>query len=177
MVRAIGEEHLAMAERAAEPTDLRSGAESRRKEAVGVAALAPRAVEPIGFGPTGGARGLAGSDQEDLQAPGLPELKQGNPGAPGRCHRDGGHATGKEPGGQGVKVSGAGAETTHGLGGTTRRHGDPGLGFADVKASGMEVADLEGLREHGGERERRRRGRWARGKARVVVGRHGSLQK
>jgi hypothetical protein len=31
MVRAIGEEHLAVAERAAEHTDLLSGAESRRK--------------------------------------------------------------------------------------------------------------------------------------------------
>jgi hypothetical protein len=70
-VRAIGEEQLAVAERAAEPTDLLSGAESRRKEAVGVEALEPLAGEPIGCGPTGGALGLAGLNQEDLQASGL----------------------------------------------------------------------------------------------------------
>jgi hypothetical protein len=177
MVRAIGEEHLAVAERAAEYTDLRSGAESRRKETVGVEALEPLAVEPIGVGPTGSALGLAGIDQEYLQAPGLQELKQGHPVHPGRCHRDGGHATVKEPVGQGVKVSGEGTETTHRLGVAPRRHGDPVLGFADVKARGMGVADLESVREHGGEREHRRRGRWTRGKAIVFVGRHGSLRK
>src|SRR5207302_4281222 len=153
MVRAIGEKPLAVTEIAAEHTDLLSGAESRRKETVGVEALEPLAVEPIGFGPTGGALGLAGIDQEYLQAPGLQELKQGNPVDPGRFHRDGGHATLNEPVGQGVKVSGEGAETTHGLRVATRRHGDPVLGFADVNASGMGVADLEGVREQGGERE------------------------
>src|SRR5438105_6169252 len=116
MVRAIGEKHLAVTEIAAEHTDLLSGAESRRKETVGVEALEPLAVEPIGFGPTGGALGLAGIDQEYLQAPGLQELKQGNPVDPGRFHRDGGHATLNEPVGQGVKVSGEGAERRTGCG-------------------------------------------------------------
>jgi hypothetical protein len=51
------------------------------------------------------------------------------------------------------------------------------LGFADVNARGMGVADLEGVREHGGEREQRRRDRWTRVKAIVFVGRHGSLRK
>jgi hypothetical protein len=177
MVRAIGEEHLAVAERAAEHTDLLSGAESRRQETVGVEALEPRAVEPIGCGPTGSALGLAGIDQESLQAPGLQARKQGHPGDPSRCHRDGGHAPVNAPVGQGVKVNGAGAETPHGLGGAPRRHGDPVLGFAAVNASGMGVADLESVSEHGGEREQRRRGRWTRGKAIIFVGRHDSRRK
>jgi hypothetical protein len=40
----------------------------------------------------------------------------------------------------------------------------------------MGVADLEGVREHGRARQRRRRGRWTRGKTIVFVGRHGSLR-
>src|SRR5205807_3383223 len=35
----------------------------------------------------------------------------------------------------------------HGLGVAPRGHGDPVLGFADVDASGMGVADLEGVQQ------------------------------
>ena len=54
-----------------------------------------------------------------------------------------------EPVGQGVEVGGEGAETTHGLGVAPRGHGDPVLGFADVDARGMGVAELEGVGERG----------------------------
>jgi hypothetical protein len=174
--RARGEEPLAVTARAAAHTDRLSGAASRRQETVGVEALAPRAVAPIGCGPTGGALGLAGIAQAYLQAPGLQALQPGKPGDPGRGHRDGGHATVQEPGGQGVKGSGEGAATTPGGRGAPRRHGAPVLGGADVQARGRGGAALEGVRAHGGEREPRRRGRGTRSKAIVFVGRHGSLR-
>jgi hypothetical protein len=56
---------------------------------------------------------------------------------------------GTRPVGEGVKVGGEGAETAHGLGIAPWRHGDPVLGFADVDARGMGMADLECIGEHG----------------------------
>jgi len=114
-----------------------------------VQALQPLAVEPIGFRATGGTLGLPRIDEEDLHAAGLQQLEQGNPVHPGRFHRDSGHATVNEPVGQSVEVDGERTETAHGLGVAPRGHGDPVLGFADVDASGMGVADLEGVGEHG----------------------------
>jgi hypothetical protein len=49
------------------------------------------------------------------------------------------------------------------------------LGFADVDARGVGVADLEGFGEQG--RWRERRGRWTRVKKKVFVGCHGNLRK
>jgi len=92
---------------------------------------------------------LSRIDQQDLHAPRLQELEQGNPVDAGRFHGGGGHATVDEPVGQGVEVGGECAETAHGLGIAPRGHGDPVLGFADVNASGVGVADLEGVGEHG----------------------------
>jgi hypothetical protein len=79
MVRGGGEEPLAVAERAAEHTDLISGTESRCEQAVGVEALPPLAVEAISFRAAGGALGLARVDQHDLEAPSLQELEEGHP--------------------------------------------------------------------------------------------------
>ena len=107
--------------------------------------MPPLAVEPIGFRATGGTLGVPGIEAEDLPAAGLQPLAHGKPVAPGRCQRDGGHATTNEPVGQGVKGGGARAETAHGLGVAPRRPGDPGLGVADVEASGVGVADREGF--------------------------------
>ena len=149
MVGGVGEQHLAVAQVAAEHAHLIVRAEGPGEQPVGVQALEPLAIEPIGFRSTGGALGLAGIDEEDLHAPGLQQLKQGNPVDPGRFHGDGGHATVNEPVGQGVEVGGEGAETAHGLGVAPRGHGDPVLGFADVDARGVGVADLEGFGEHG----------------------------
>jgi len=42
-----------------------------------------------------------------------------------------------------------GAKTTHGLGGRTLGHGDPVLGFTNVDARSVRVADLESFGEHG----------------------------
>ena len=80
MVRAVGEEPLAVASIAAQHADLLGGAEGRGEQAVGVQALQPLAVEPIGCGSSGGAFGLTGIDQEDLRLTGLPEsAKRGIP--------------------------------------------------------------------------------------------------
>src|SRR6266516_4140168 len=79
MVRAVGEEHLAVAEIAAQHADLVVGAEGRSEQPIGVQALQPLAVEPIGFRSSGGALGLTRVDQEDLQAARLQEFKHGNP--------------------------------------------------------------------------------------------------
>ena len=147
MVRGRGEQHLAMAQRAAQHAHLVGGTEGPGEQPLGVQALQPLAIEPIGFRPARDMRGLAGIAQEHLHATRFEELKEGNPVDAGRCQRDGGDATVNEPVGQGVEVSRAGAETTHGLGGAPWRHGDPVLGFADVDARGMGVADLEGCGE------------------------------
>jgi hypothetical protein len=112
-------------------------------------ALEPLTVEPIGLGATGDALRLTGVDQQHLQASRFQELKEGNPVDASRFHGNGGHATVKEPVGQGVEVDGERAETAHGLGVTPRGHGDPVLGFADVDARGVGVADLESFGEHG----------------------------
>ena len=149
MVRSVGEEHLAVTQIAAEHTDLISGAESCREQTIGVEALEPLAVEPIGFRAPRSALGLPGVDQEDLETACLQELEQGNPVDAGRFHGDGTHATVNEPVGEGVEVDGEGAETAHGLRVAPRGHGHPVLGFADVDAGGMGVADVEGVGKHG----------------------------
>ena len=142
-VRAGGEEPLAVASRAAQPAELSGGAEGRGAESVGVPAVQPWAVEPIGCGSSGGALGLTGIDQADLQATGLQECEEGHPGDAGRCHGDGDHATVKEPVGEGVEVDGEGAETAHGLRVAPRGHGHPVLGFADIDPRSMGVGEWE----------------------------------
>jgi len=149
VVRAIGEEHLAVAQIAAEHADLVGGAKGGGEEPVGMQALQPLAIETIGFRSAGDTLGLAWIDQEHLHAPGLSQFKQGNPVDPGGFHGDGGDATVDEPVGHGVEVSGEGAETAHGLGVAPRGHGDPVLSLANVDARGMGVADLEGVGERG----------------------------
>ncbi len=106
-------------------------------------ALQPLAIESIGFRAAGGALGLAGIDQQDLQAPRLQEFEQGNPVDAGRFHGDGGDAAVDEPVGQDVEVGSEGAETAYGLRGAIRWDGPPVLGFADVDAGGVGVEDLE----------------------------------
>ena len=71
VVRAIGEEHLAVAQIAAEHADLVGGAKGGGEEPVGMQALQPLAIETIGFRSAGDTLGLAGIDQEHLHAPGL----------------------------------------------------------------------------------------------------------
>jgi hypothetical protein len=149
MVRAVGEEPLTVTESAAEHAELIVGAEGGGEPSRGVEALQPLAVEPIGVRSSGGACGVPKVDEEDLDAARLHECKHGNPGDPGRCHRDSGDPVVKEPVSQGVTVGGAGAETAHGLGVAPRGHRDPVLGFADVDARGVGVADLEGVGKHG----------------------------
>ena len=149
MVGGIGEQHLPVTQVAAQHAHVGLGPKGASEQPVGMQALQPLAIEPIGFRSAGDALGLAGIDQEDLHAPGFQEFKEGNPVDPGGFHGDGGDATVDEPVGQGVEVGGEGAETAHGLGVAPRGHGDPVLGFADVDASGVGVADLEGVGEHG----------------------------
>ncbi len=175
MVGGLREEHVAVTPGAAQPAHLVSRPQGAREQPIGVQALPPRAVEPIGLRSTGGTLGLPGIAEEDLQAAGLQQLEPGHPVDPSRFHSDGGHATVHAPVGEGVEVGGERAETAHGWGVATRRHGDPMLGFADVEASGVEVANLAGCREHGGRRVQR--GRWTRVRARGFVGCHRSLPK
>ena len=138
-----------MPQRAAQHAHVGLGPKGPSEEPVGMQTLQPRAIEAIGFRAAGDAFGLAGIDQEHLQAPGFSQCKQGNPVDPGGFHGDSGDATVDEPVSQGVEVSGEGAETAHGLGVAPRGHGDPVLGFADINACGVGVADLEGLSEDG----------------------------
>jgi hypothetical protein len=174
MVRGIDEQHLAVAQIAAQHAYLVSGTESPSEQPIGVEALEPLAVEPIGFRAPRDTLGLAGIDEEDLQAAGRQQFEPGNPVDTGGFPGDSGDATVDEPVSQGVEIGSEGTEATHGVGVAPRRHGDPVLGFADVDASGMGVADLECFGEHGGLREQRRRGR-TRVKAIVFGGCHRSL--
>src|SRR6266568_3232255 len=66
MVGGRGEEHLAVAQVAAQHAHLILGTESPGEQPIGVQALQPLAVEPIGFRATGGTLGLPGIDEEDL---------------------------------------------------------------------------------------------------------------
>src|SRR5688572_4747674 len=92
MVRGVDEEPLAVTESAAQHANLIDRAEGGGEQAVGVEALEPLAVAPIGFGSSGGTFGLTRVDQHDLEATGLQELEEGNPVDACRCHSDGGHA-------------------------------------------------------------------------------------
>jgi hypothetical protein len=149
MVGGVGQEPLPVTERAAQPAHVGLGPQGTREEPVGLQTLQPLASEAIGCRSAGDPLGLAGIHQEPLEAPGLQERKQRQPGDPGRCHGDGGHATVHKPVGEGVEVGGARAKTAPGLRGAPRGHRAPVLGFADVDASGMGVADLECVGEHG----------------------------
>ena len=149
MVGGVGQQHLPMTQRAAQHAPVGVRPKGASQEPIGLQGLPPRAIEPIGFGAAGDALGLAGIDQEHLQASGLSQFTQGNPVDPSGFHGDSGDAPVDEPIGQGGKSSGEGADTAHGLGVAPRGHGDPGLGFADVEARGVGGADLEGLREDG----------------------------
>jgi hypothetical protein len=59
------------------------GPQGASEHAVGMQALQPLAIEPIGFRSAGSARRLAGIAQENLPAPGLSKFEQGQPGDPG----------------------------------------------------------------------------------------------
>ena len=155
MVGGGGKEPLPVTQGAAQHAHLVSGSNGASEPPLAVQALSPLAIQPIGCGPAGGARGLAGIKQEHLPAPGLHKRKQRHPVAPCRCHGDGGHATVKEPVGEGVAVGGARTKTAHGLRVAMWGHGDPVLGCADVDPRGVGVADLERVGEHGGWREQR----------------------
>jgi len=145
----IGEQHLAVAQVAAQHAPLVVWPEGPGAQPVGVQPLQPLTSEPSGCRAAGGALGVAGIDEEHLHAPGLSKFKHGHPVDPGGCHGAGGHATGKEPVGEGIEVGSEGAETAYGLRGAIRWDGHPVLGFADVDACGVGVADLEGFGEHG----------------------------
>ena len=138
-----GDEHVAVAQGAAEDADLVLGPKGASEEPVGMQALQPLALQGSSCGPSRGALRLAGIDQQDLHAPRLQEFEQGDPVAPSRCHGDGRDAAVEEPVGEGRKVGGAGAETTYGLGDAIWWHGDPVLGFADVDPCGVGIENLE----------------------------------
>jgi len=143
MVGAIGEKHLAVAEITAEHAHLISGAEGRGEQAVGVQALQPLAVEPIGFRSSRGALGLPGVDQEDLDAARLLKFEEGNPVDLGGFHRHRGDAAVEEPVGEDIKINGERAETAHRFGGAIRWHSHPVLGFADIDPRRMGVGEWE----------------------------------
>ena len=96
-----GEQHLAVAQGPAEHAPLVVRAEGPGEQPVSVQALEPLTVEPSGLRATGGALGLTGVDQQDLQASRFQELKEGHPVDAGRFHRDGGDPAVKEPVSQG----------------------------------------------------------------------------
>jgi hypothetical protein len=112
-----GQEHLPMTHITTQHAPMRFGPKGTSEEPGGMPTWQPLASEAIGLRSTRDTLGLAGIDQEHLQAPGFSQCKQGNPVDPGGFHGDGGDATVAEPVGEGVEVSSEGAETAHGLGG------------------------------------------------------------
>jgi hypothetical protein len=79
MVGGVGNEHLPVTQRAAQYAHVGLGPKGASEQAVGMQALQPLAIEPIGFRATGGTLGLPGVDEEDLHAPGLSQFEQGHP--------------------------------------------------------------------------------------------------
>ena len=68
-----------MTQGAAQHAHVGLGPKGASEKPVGMQALQPLAIEPIGFRSAGDTLGLAGIDQEHLQAPGFSQCKQGNP--------------------------------------------------------------------------------------------------
>ena len=83
MVGGVGQEPLAVPQRAAQHAHVGVRPKGASEEPVGMQALQPLAIEPIGFRSAGDTLGLAGVDQEHLHAPGFSQFKQGNPVDPG----------------------------------------------------------------------------------------------
>ena len=71
VVGGVGEQHLAVAQIGAQHAHLVVWTEGPGEQPVGVQPLQPLTIEPIGLRSAGGALGLAGIDEEHLQAPGL----------------------------------------------------------------------------------------------------------
>jgi len=71
MVGGVGNEHLAVTQIAAQHAHVGLGPQGASEQAVGMHALPPRAIEPIGCRSAGSALRLAEIAQEDLHAPGL----------------------------------------------------------------------------------------------------------
>ena len=175
LVRAVGEEPLAVAESAAPHADLVVGAAGRSEPPRGVQAVPPWAVEPSGCRSSGGACGLTRVEQEDLQAARLQACTQGHPGDPGGCPRHRGEAAVEEPVGAGIESGGEGTEAADRLGGALWWHGHPVLGFAAIDPRRMGVGEWEcaGRPEPRGLREGRDRG--TRLRERIFRGGHGRL--
>ena len=71
MVGGVGQEHRPVAQRAAPHAHLGLGPKGASEQPIGMQALQPLAIEPIGLWSAGGALRLAGIAQEDLEPPGL----------------------------------------------------------------------------------------------------------
>jgi len=79
MVGRIGHEHLPVTQVTAQHAHLVSGPKGASEQPIGMHALQPLAIKPIGLGPAGGALGLAGIDQQDLHATSFQKFEEGNP--------------------------------------------------------------------------------------------------
>ena len=86
VVRGVADQHLPLPPVAAQGQHRVGRAERRAEQAVGVQPLDPLAVEPVGLGPGPAVAGLAGLDEEDLEAAGFEQLEQGDPVDAGGFH-------------------------------------------------------------------------------------------
>jgi hypothetical protein len=99
----------------------------------------PLAVVPIALGAACDLLHLLRINQEDSDAAALQERKERNPIDAGGFERDGGNPTGREPVGEGVEVSGAGADAAYRLWVITGRDGDPVAFSTDVDACRVQI--------------------------------------
>ena len=146
VVRGVTHQRLPLPPVPPQGQDRLGRAERRAEQAAGVESLQPLAVEPIGLGPGPAMAGLAGLDEEDLEATGFEQLEEGDPVDAGGFEHDRGDAGLREPIGQGGEVGRVGAEGADLLGSDA---GDVVIGV-DVDARGVGVDDRQGRGGIGG---------------------------
>ena len=105
--------------------------------------LEPLAVLDVRFPPRDVLH-VPGVHQVHFELPRLQDLVEGDPGAPGGLHGDGGHAALREPIGQAEPVLREGPEAPDGLRVPVEGHTDVELGGADVDPRGVRVQDRRG---------------------------------
>jgi len=146
--RGIADEVVALAQRAAQHTDLGLRAEGAAQKPVAVQPLQPPAVLNIALA----ARhvlDMAGIDQLHLEAPVLEDPIQRDPVDPRGLHGHRLNAAELQPVGQGIQIRRKAAEPAHGVLVPLFGNGHPVLARADVDARGMRVDHRKRGRGHG----------------------------
>ena len=133
---------LAVAQIRAQGGDGGGGAETAAQQADAVQLLDPLAVHDVALPPRDVLHVMR-VDEHHLEAPGLEDLVEGDPVHPGRFHRDGGDAAGREPVGAAMEFGRDGRERPHRGRVPVGGDGDVVLGRPAIDPRGVRVHALE----------------------------------